>query len=253
MTLTRRLCVMLATTFLLTPPAASADLSIFPTISPLTPAMRTSGFYIGARQGIGTTDKTKFSTNGGRTSFTTDYDVALRNSGMLGYNFGPVAGIFSPRLEIEAGYMNQSVNKHSVSARGVTLTPGSKDSFGDLKSLSALTSGYLDLNLDKLSGAPAGSWMARLKPFVGGGVGVSQVTARRQGVSSTGVVMDDSDTRMSWHASAGLGYQMSDTTVAEVGFRHLRTEGLTLTARDGTRSKNDLVNNLVTLGIRKSF
>ena len=96
-------------------------------------------------------------------------------------------------------------------------------------------------------------WLARLSPYVGGGIGISQVTLRRQGISATGVVMDGSDTRLTWQLSAGVSYAIFDKTAFELGYRHMRTSGLEFEARDGTVSKTDLVNNMVTVGIRRSF
>jgi len=68
-----------------------------------------------------------------------------------------------------------------------------------------------------------------------------------------GVVIDSSDTRLTWQVSAGISCELFERTQLEIGYRHQRTEGLSFTARDGTVSSTDLVSNMVTMGIRRSF
>jgi opacity protein-like surface antigen len=211
------------------------------------------GFYIGGRQGIGTTSDTRFATDDGDTSFKSQYGLGLRSGLMIGYSFGPVLGFVSPRIEIEGGYSSLSVKKHAVTQGGVNISPGGTDSFGDVRSIAGLVNGFLDINMGQVAGARPDSMLWRIKPFIGGGIGLSQVKLSRQGITDTGVVMDGSSTKMTWHASAGIGYQVWDNVTVEVGYRHIRTEGLSFTARDGTSSKTDLVNNLLTVGIRRSF
>jgi opacity protein-like surface antigen len=236
-------------------PALAADFSPPARVAPPPPPLMVQhgGFYFGGRQGIGGAKDTTFSTGGGATSFTTEYDPVLRSGLVLGYSFGPVLGYLTPRIEIEGGYSNVSAKSHTVTQGGLAITPGTTDSFGDLRSTTGLVNGYLDLNLGQIAGARPGDLLWRIKPFVGAGIGASQVTLRRQGISATGVVMDASDTRMTWHVSAGVGYQLWENLTVEVGVRHIRTEGLSFTARDGTASKTDAINNLVTVGVRRSF
>jgi opacity protein-like surface antigen len=217
------------------------------------PIAAQSGFYLGGRQGVGTTQDTRFSTDDGDTTFKSQYGIGLRGGLIGGYSFGPVLGFVSPRVELEGGYSNLSVNKHTVTQLGVNISPGRTDSFGDLQSLTGLVNGFLDVNMGQIVGARLDSMLWRIKPFIGGGIGMSQVKLSRQGITDTGVTMDSSSNKMTWHASAGIGYQVWDNLTFEVGYRHMRTEGLSFSARDGTSSKTDLVNNLLTVGIRRSF
>jgi opacity protein-like surface antigen len=237
-------------------PAAAADIGRpvnreAPRTAPVF--VQQGGFYFGGRQGIGTTRDTRFAIDDGDTSFKSQYGLGLRGGAAIGYDFGPVLGFVSPRIELEAGYSSLSVKKHTVTQAGVNISPGGTDSFGDVRSTTGLVNGFLDVNMGQIAGARPDSMLWRIKPFVGGGVGLSQVRLSRQGVTDTGVVMDGSSTKMTWHASVGVGYQVWDNMTVEVGYRHIRTEGLSFTARDGTSSKTDLVNNLLTLGIRRSF
>lgn len=232
--------------------AKAADLfSGFPSMPTLTTPVSPyqTGFYFGGRQMLGGTNDTSFLTNGGATSFTNRYEFARLSGAFLGYGFGPVFGFAAPRVEIEGSFGSQSVNRHTVNGVRASTT----DSFGDLRTYTGLLNGYLDFNAGQLASAERNSFWWRVTPFVGGGVGMSNVNLRRQGVSSTGVVMDNSDTRFTWQASVGVGVQIFDKTSLEIAYRHMRTEGLSFTAIDGTVSKTNLINNLATIGIRRSF
>jgi opacity protein-like surface antigen len=224
-----------------------------PQIATGQPILDSGGFYIGGRQMLGVTQDTRFKTDDGNTSFKSRYEFGRYTGAVLGYSFGPMFGYVSPRIELEGSFGNLSVDRHTVTSLGAQLGDGKTDSFGELRTRTGLVNGYLDTNLGRMIGATPDSLLWRIKPFVGAGVGASHVTLRRQGVSYTGVVMDGSDTRMTWQVSVGIGYQIFDRTTLDIGFRHQRTEGLSFTARDGTSSKTDLVNNLVTVGLRRSF
>jgi opacity protein-like surface antigen len=213
----------------------------------------TSGLYFGGRQMLGVTGDTKFRTDDGDVAFKSKYEFGRYTGVVLGYSFGPVLGFVSPRIEVEGSFGTLSVDKHTVTVLGIQQAASKTDSFGELRTTTGMVNGFLDTNVGQIMGAGPDSILWRIRPFVGAGVGASHVTLRRQGVTGTGVVMDGSDTRMTWQFSAGIGYQLFDRTTLDIGFRHQRTDGLSFTARDGTNSKMGLVNNLVTVGIRRQF
>jgi opacity protein-like surface antigen len=233
-------------------PAAAADLPsqrrLPPAPEPAAPPSWGS-FYIGTRQGFSFTDSTRFASGAGTTVFDTRYDAGRQLGVVAGYAFAPMFGPVSPRLELEGSYGNPGVKDHKVNG---VATLG-VDSFGELRSYTGLLNGYLDFNLGHTGFGRGNKWLARLTPFVGAGIGVSQVSLRKQGVSATGVLMDGTDTRMTWQVSAGVSYRIWDRTQLEIGYRHMRTEGLEFAARDGTTAKTDLTNNIVTVGVRRSF
>lgn len=249
-----RLCAAAAASAAILP-AYAADIPsrLPPPPPPSFVALQQGGFYIGTRQAISFADPTKFTSGAGATTFETRYDAGRQMGLIAGYSFAPMFGLVSPRVELEGSFGNPGVAKHSVRQGGVDISPGKTDSFGELRSYTGLVNGFLNFNLGQVAAARGMPWLARLSPFVGAGIGVSQVTLRRQGISATGVLMDSSDTRMSWQVSGGLSYAIFDKTHFEIGYRHMRTPGLEFTARDGTKSKTDLVNNMVTVGIRRTF
>lgn len=252
-----RLAIALVVNAALLPalPARGADMPVHraPPPPPTFVTLQQGGIYFGMRQGLSLTDKTKFSSAAGATNFETTYDLGRQLGGIVGYSFGPVFGGISPRIELEGSYGNPGVGKHTVRQNGADISPGKTDSFGEMRSYTGLVNGFLDFNLGQTGITANMPWLAKLTPFIGAGVGVSQVTLRRQGISATGVLMDGTDTRMTWHASAGISYAIFDKTNLEIGYRHMRTEGLEFEARDGTKSKTNLVNNMMTVAIRRTF
>jgi opacity protein-like surface antigen len=241
-------------TMLLAPitPATAADMPNME--QPAMPALEQperqslfAGFYIGGRQGLSFSDGTSFATDGGSTGFQTEYSFGRQFGAVAGYSFGPLFGPVSPRFEIEGSYGEFSVDEHTVNG----LVVGSTDSFGDLTQITGLANVFLDFNLGQTGFGS--EFMSRLTPFIGVGVGYSEVELSRQGVSATGVVIDGRDAGMTWQVSAGVSYLIWEKTQIELGYRHMRTEDLEFTSEDGTVSSTDVINNLVTLGLRRSF
>lgn len=215
--------------------------------------MPASGFYFGGRQMFGISDDTSFDTGGGATSIETKYEFSRFTGAILGYSFGPMFGFISPRVELEGNFGTLSVDEHTVTTLGVQQPISGTDSFGELRATTGLVNAYFDANLGHIAGALPDSHLWSITPFIGAGIGASHVTLRRQGTSNTGVAIDSSDTQMTWQVSAGVGYRIFDNMTMEVSFRHQRTDGLNFTARDGTTSSTDLVNNMIMIGMRRQF
>ncbi|MFP5078465.1 outer membrane protein [Rhizobium sp. YIM 134829] len=225
--------------------AAAADLT-----EPVGPVVveTSGGFYLGSVNTLTFLDDTSFDAAG--ADIDTDYDVGYYSAVRAGYSFGDM-GFVSPRIELEVGYGNASVDQHRVNGAGA----GSTDSFGDARQIAGYVNGYLDMPL---------SGMAAITPYIGGGVGVMNLELRRQGVSGTGVVMDDDDTRFAYHLDAGVGIKLQqlglfnsvalfDNTTFDIGYRYTAADGFSFTARDGSRSDTDFSSHAVLVGFRKSF
>jgi opacity protein-like surface antigen len=206
-----------------------------------------SGFYFGGRQAITFQKETSFQSGG--STFDSSYDPGLRIGALVGYDFGPMLGPISPRVEIEAGYGNLSVSEISLNGAG----QGKTDSFGSLTQLSGTVNLFLDLDLASMTSFGSGGIVSRIRPFAGGGVGAANVTMSGQGVSSTGVVINDDDAQFTWHVSTGFGYRFSETTTVEVGYRYSQTSELSFTARDGSVSTADIRSHAITIGIRRGL
>ncbi|MCZ8314838.1 outer membrane beta-barrel protein [Phreatobacter sp.] len=218
-------------------------------IAPLSVPASLSGFYFGTRNGFGAARDTRFDIGGGGVNVTNQYELGVYNGLMAGYNFGPVLGGVGLRGELEFGRSQFSIKTHTVNGARVAGI----DSFGDLRSFGGFANVFLDFNLATLAGLPADSLLARITPYVGGGVGYSQVELRRMGVSATGVIMDDSDGRFAYNLAAGVGISVFDRTTLEIGYRYLAVPDLQFVARDGTRTRTSAGANMVTLGMRRQF
>ncbi len=223
--------------------AHAADLS--PQVYTVAPA--DNRFYFGTNTAGAMIDRTTFRLNG--AVVRSSYEVDTFFSGRAGYAMGRVYGVLMPRLEAEVGYGRSAVRNTSVN--GVRYA--AVDSLGEARSLQGYGNFFVDLDLGY-----------GVKPFVGAGVGAADVRLRRQGVSATGSLIDSSDTGLSYHYGAGLGFDLSrmgfplgaslfQGTVVEVGYRRTETPDLTFTARDGTKSKTEFKSDSVTFGARKAF
>jgi opacity protein-like surface antigen len=223
---------------------SAADLPLR-TAPPAPPVfVQQGGFYFGNRNSVSVLDETSFNLGSGAIGIATEYDVGFSNALVLGYNFGSVLGPVGPRIELEAGRSQFSVDTHRVNG---ALIPGI-DSFGETKAFTGFASAFVDFNLFSGDG-----WLSRVKPYVGAGVGFANVELRKHGVAATGVVMKDSDTGLAFHLSAGLGIEIFERTTLELGYRYTQADDLSFTARDGTKSKSEITSNAVTFGLRRQF
>ncbi len=231
-------------------PAVAADLPR--RTAPLAPAFTTlpaSGFYIGTRNAFGVADDTNFNVAGGGVRVSNQYEFGFANGLVAGYNFGPVLGGIGLRGELEIGRSQFSIDTHTVNGTKIVGT----DSFGELRGFTGFANAFLDFNLGRLTGAAADSYLNRITPFVGGGVGYSQVELRKMGISTTGVLMKDSDAQFAYNLSAGVGIELFERTTLEFGYRYMAVPELQFTAREGTRTKTELSANLFTVGMRRQF
>jgi opacity protein-like surface antigen len=241
---------LLGTAALCAAPALAADLPrrTMP-VAPIMTAPALSGFYIGTRNTIGIADDTRFNVGGGGVRVTNQYEFGFGNGLMAGYNVGPVLGGIGLRGEIEIGRSQFSIDTHTVNGTKIT----GADSFGDLRSVQGFANAFIDINLGRMMGAPAGSFMYAITPFVGGGIGFAQVELRKMGISATGVLMKDSDAKFAFNLSAGVGIEIFERTTLEIGYRYMGVPDLEFVARDGTKTKTELKANLFTIGMRRQF
>lgn len=158
-----------------------------------------------------------------------DADLGFTGELGAGYDFGGF------RLEGTVGYGSASVNDKRLS---------NQTAIGDgrLKSFDLGMSGYIDFN----SGGV-------VKPFIGGGIGASRVSAEvsrlgrptttttpRPGAPTTptapraGTSIDQKDWGLRWHADAGFGYEVSPGTTLELAGRYARTTSLDMTSSTRT-------------------
>lgn len=226
-------------------PALAAD--IIPSSDPIvshSPAPRSdSGFYAALRGGFTSFDDTEFDVGAlGIDSVQNEYDdFDLFGSVAGGYRFGGF------RVEGEVGYFAADIETHGAVAAGAADTDFPADeSFGDVDVVTFMLNAYYDLDLGAVS------------PFVGGGVGVGIVSANGFGVDALdgalpdGVALDDEDTGFAWQVTAGLGFDVTDTVAAEIGYRYQRVDAELASVTEAERDF-DIEAHTGFLGLRVNF
>lgn len=236
--------------------AVAADLAPMEQPMVAQPVDTGAGFYVGSLNSATFMDDTDFDVIGGLFNVNTDYDVGYYSAVRAGYNFGNM-GYVAPRIELEVGYGNASVDNHSINGFGVD----SIDSYGDARTIQGYVNGYLDIPLV----APGETgFMSGITPYIGGGAGFMNMKLKKQGIAGVGTLMNDSDTQFSYHLDAGVGINLqaigmfSNTalfngTTLDIGYRYTAADDFSFQAREGTNSKTDFSSNAITIGFRKQF
>jgi opacity protein-like surface antigen len=205
----------------------------------------TGGFYLGSVSSLTFPDNTNFTSGG--ASFSTDYDFGTYSGLRAGYSFGSY-GFVSPRLELEIGY--GAADADEISRNGVNF---GSDSFGDARTIQGFVNAYLDIPTN-----------TAFTPYFGGGVGAMNLELRRQGVSLTGVAMDNDDTKFAYHLDAGVGIDLNtisffrdsslfSNTTFDIGYRYTAADNFDFAARDGSVSSTDFSSHAVVAGFRRKF
>ncbi|MEM9733245.1 MAG: outer membrane beta-barrel protein [Pseudomonadota bacterium] len=205
-----------------TPPAYQADAIV-------------RSYYAAARIGAAFEAESSFRVLG--TSVSNAYDPGYNLSAALGYSFNPT-GLLGFRAEAELGYTSLDIDSHTVTGLG-KFSGG--DATGDASAVYGLANGYVDYSLGTIT------------PFISAGVGYGQVDLSQQGVTPTGVVMNDSGGGLAWQVGAGAAFAVTDSVTVDLGYRFFKVQDVGLSAVDGTRSDVDLESHQINLGIRKAF
>ncbi|MEZ5926110.1 MAG: outer membrane beta-barrel protein [Hyphomicrobiaceae bacterium] len=219
-------------------PAAAADLYSPPPETDYEPPptetfYEQSSWYLALRGGAAFADDTSFETLG--TSVDNTYDTGPFVAGAVGYQFRGT-GL---RAEAEIGYVTNAIESHDIAGVG---TFDNEAAFGDTSAFFGLASIYYDIPLN-----------SPIKPFVGGGIGLSDVSFEGHGTDATGTVLDDNATAFAWHLTGGVGYDIAENVALEVGYRYLAFEGVDVTATDGTPTSIDTADHIVFAGLRYRF
>lgn len=197
------------------------------------------GIYLAVRGGATFAQDTDFDFDALDVNVENQYeDSGYFVSGAIGKSLTGMTGIGGLRGELEVGYFESDIDAHNV---GGTPFEGD-DAFGTTSGLFGLVNVFYDFNQ-----------FGRLKPFVGGGIGLARVEFDSHGVNLGGtdtVVMDDEDTGVAYQLSAGANIALTDTVDLELGYRYLGVTGLELEAVDGTASDVDVENHIVYGGLR---
>lgn len=164
---------------------------------------------------------------------TVDTDTGYAVSGAVGYQFEDA------RVELDVNYNQNSVN--SVSINGAAAVPVD----GNLSTLSLSANGYYDI--------PTNS---KWRPYIGGGVGISNLSANDVQVNVPVIgqaSLDDSGISPIFQVQAGVNYDFSERASAFVGYRLQGVPGTRFTAQNVDFEADTVFINTVQAGARVRF
>ena len=181
----------------------------------------------------------EFRTNTG--TVRSDFDDGFGFGIAYGKRLGQMGQNHRWRVEGELSYRSNKVK--SLSINGTTATGPT----GKMKSTSLMLNGYIDFNE-----------ASDFTPYLGAGLGLSNVDADNFGSSTTPTItiLNDGDTVFAYQAIAGLGWDISPRTELFLEYRYFATEdvGVRTTPAAGAVSTNlSYDTNNVFLGARFSF
>lgn len=175
------------------------------------PVAQAAGWYVTGGAGVSFAEDLDASRAG--LDLTESVDPGFLLSGALGYIYGPW------RVEGEVIYTQNDIDTLSVSG---TTTTGN----GNLSTLAGMVSAYFDLPVN-----------ARVVPYVGGGIGLADVSLNDLAADRL-FSADDSETVFALQVRAGVTYQFSPQVEAAFGYRFFDTDEFEVQDSTGT-----LINN----------
>lgn len=186
------------------------------------------GSYIELRGGANfMTDADNSSGGSGPFATDTDFDTGFTVGLAIGYSFANQArygrGLWNNvRVELEAGYNENDINGTATNA--------------EISVNNYMFNAYYDFSTG-----------GRLRPFIGGGVGVARVEV--DGVS----LSDDDDTVLAFQGRAGLSYEISRNFLISLGYRYLNTSDPDFRTSTGTSFESETESHAVEVGLRYKF
>jgi len=180
---------------------------------------------------------------GSAISASSSFDTGYVVGGAIGRGFGPW------RFEGEVAYRQNDLSELtfiSDGGLGVALGIGSLDGLsvnanGDVSALSFMANVFYDFKL-----------ASGFNPYIGGGVGVAQVSANNVRVAGFQVV-DDSDTVLAFQAGAGVSYDVQPHAALFLEYRFFRTLDPSLADVIGNQFDAEYQSHSVNAGIRFIF
>lgn len=197
----------------------------------LTASAALAGPYVAAT--VGATFPNDLDTSAGVSgSLKTGYSI----TGAIGSTFGPIRG------EFEGSYRQNNVG--DVDAQGSGFN-GS----GNVSALSGMANAYFDLPL------------LILRPYVGGGIGVSRLKANdvsAYGLPQIGPItslgsVDASTTAFAYQLMAGIGFNFFPGFTTTLGYRWFATPGYDTGTPVGDVHINGLKVSTIEVGLRFGF
>jgi opacity protein-like surface antigen len=195
------------------------------------PAASAQSWYLGAFGGYSDTDDTAFETALG--TVTTTFDSGVSWGLFLGYDTSRV------RFEAELSMREGEVSDHIL---GGDALPGPT---GESRSLAVLGNLIYDFNRD-----------GAVQPYIGAGLGWTDVEFDNFGVAPIPDVLKDSDSSLAYQLLAGIGIPLGDKWDLFLDYRWFAADSLSLTvseAAGAVSSDVDYEVQDIAVGLRFSF
>jgi opacity protein-like surface antigen len=168
-----------------------------------------------------------------------EFDTGLGVNGAVGVSLGDL------RLEGELSYRQvdfDSVTIDSLTVGSSTFTSlGSADVGGDATSYGLMGNMWYDIDIG-----------GKLKPFIGGGIGVARVEVDIDSVGGVPVSASGDDTVFAYQVGAGIGYDISDKIVATLGYRFFGTADPDF-GSNGVTDEAEFQSHNIEIGMRFKF
>lgn len=156
--------------------------------------------------------------------------------GALGYSFKASPGI-NLRTEFELSYRRYGGGSHK-SVSGTV-----KDLDGNISYLSGMINGLCDFKTG-----------TGLTPFIGIGLGMSQVTWSDVKIEGYSSGLDDSDKVFSYQVMGGVGYALTDSLTLDLEYRYFHAQDVGIRDSAGTIGTLDTnTNHSFLIGLRYLF
>ena len=159
-------------------------------------------------------------------TITSEFDTGGALFGAVGTSFGN----FRAEGELFGSYNEVS----SMSGNGTTINAD-----GDFTTGALMFNGYFDI--------PTGS---KWRPYLGGGIGVANISYNDVSLKRT-LVIDDDDTVFAYQGKAGIAYEFSPRWVGTLGYRYFGTDDADFVDTTGFPFTADGVQmNVIEIGAR---
>lgn len=175
-----------------------------------------------------------------------EHDVGFGVGGALGYDIGN-----GFRVEGEIGYRQNDLDE--ISGRGVSTPFEGEFSDGDMSALSFMANVFYDFYTQS-------PW----KPYVGGGIGVAEVSINDAEVGRFSIggmedperggdFADDEDTVFAWQVGTGIGYEVNPWATVSLDYRYFATEDPSFTDPDGINFDSEYGSHNASVSLRYRF
>ena len=182
---------------------------------------------------------------GGGISIESSFETGFGLAGAVGYGIRN-SGI---RVEGEVSYRRNGLDKLTVTndgGVGAALGVGSLNGLslaadGNVSALSGMVNAFYDFRLAN-----------RVKPYVGGGVGVARLSINDAAVLGITVV-DDDDIVFAYQVGGGVGFEATPTTTIFLDYRYFATADPSFSDVLGGAFESEYASHNVSVGIRHNF